>query len=275
YTPDVVRLFCDSRLRYYYQDNRERSAARNLGIQKATGEYICFLDADDFYLPCKLETQVTALEQNPGFDVVYSDVRLCDAEGNCIDAKAAAPHLQPSGDILAHLVRRNWITIHAPLFRRSCFHEQTWFDESLTCFEDWDLWLRIACEARFLYVPGPVACYRIHREMTSNQRKRMWQGALEVRRKIEVMPQFQTLPHAVQQYSRFQHGLLESLVGDLLTGRRLLANAFFGQPMIPGAAGIWLLSLLGQSAFGTLWNCWASRRDWLRTANRRTHGHCS
>ena len=51
-------------LRYIYQENKGVSAARNLGIQEANGEYIALLDSDDFWLPTKLERQIGALDSN-------------------------------------------------------------------------------------------------------------------------------------------------------------------------------------------------------------------
>ena len=50
-TKEVVSAFNDKRIFYHYQENQERSIARNNGIKKAQGQYICFLDSDDYYLP--------------------------------------------------------------------------------------------------------------------------------------------------------------------------------------------------------------------------------
>ncbi len=264
---EVIHRFPDPRVVYRYQQNRERSAARNVGIRAANGEYLCFLDADDYYLVEKLSWQVAALRQRPDVGVVYSDVCLCDASGACLGAEAGRDMAaRPSGDILGRLVRRNWITLSAPLFRRGCFHEGTLFDEGLSCFEDWDLWLRIARETRFLYHPGTVACYRVHGEMTSRNRERMWRGALVVRRTLEGWPEFEALPAAVRQYSRLERGLLECLVGDPGEGRRVLAAALRRKPRMAAAAGVWAASLLGPPALRALWGAWAARRDWMRAA---------
>lgn len=54
-TKHVVEEFGDKRIKYVYQQNQERSAARNNGIKHATGKYICFVDSDDYYLPQRLQ----------------------------------------------------------------------------------------------------------------------------------------------------------------------------------------------------------------------------
>src|SRR5512147_3209578 len=63
----------DSRVRYMFQEPRGVSAARNLGIQHAQGEFIAFLDADDEWLPEKLSLQVSAFRRFPDAGLVFTD----------------------------------------------------------------------------------------------------------------------------------------------------------------------------------------------------------
>lgn len=62
-TKNVVASFKDERIRYVYQENQERCIARNNGIILAQGNFICFLDSDDRYLPWHLETFYQVLSQ--------------------------------------------------------------------------------------------------------------------------------------------------------------------------------------------------------------------
>lgn len=77
-TKSIVRKIYDKRIKYFYQENQERSVARNNGIAKAKGLYICFLDSDDFYLPNHLSLFHQALE-NKGWP--YDEVFVSGMKG--------------------------------------------------------------------------------------------------------------------------------------------------------------------------------------------------
>ena len=51
-------------IRYFFQENKGAAAARNLGVAKARGTYICFLDSDDYFHPLKIERQKQALDES-------------------------------------------------------------------------------------------------------------------------------------------------------------------------------------------------------------------
>ena len=63
-TKEVLTPYWD-KIRYFYQDNRGIPATRNRGIREAKGDYIAFLDSDDYWLPEKLERQIDYFEKNP------------------------------------------------------------------------------------------------------------------------------------------------------------------------------------------------------------------
>ncbi|TNF06006.1 MAG: glycosyltransferase family 2 protein, partial [Deltaproteobacteria bacterium] len=79
-TKEVVDSYRDPRIVYFYQLNQERSVARNNGISQAKGDYICFLDSDDYYLPGKLKN---LSEQIKFYDkaVLLFDGLLSDVNG--------------------------------------------------------------------------------------------------------------------------------------------------------------------------------------------------
>jgi glycosyltransferase involved in cell wall biosynthesis len=79
-TPEIIMSF-DSRVRYIRQDNRGPAAARNAGARVSRGEYLAFLDADDEWLPSKLERMVTALDDNPNAVLAFSNFIGIDSAG--------------------------------------------------------------------------------------------------------------------------------------------------------------------------------------------------
>jgi glycosyltransferase involved in cell wall biosynthesis len=79
-TKEVVLSFGD-KVRYFYQSQQGPAKARNKGIVESKGEYIAFLDADDVWLPSKLEKQVNLFRSNPKLGMVVTDNFLFDDAG--------------------------------------------------------------------------------------------------------------------------------------------------------------------------------------------------
>jgi len=82
-TQSAVESFKDNRIKYVWQENQERSAARNYGLELATGEWICFLDSDDEYTPKHLEVLYEGIRTNPDFNVFRTNAQI-RTEGNTI-----------------------------------------------------------------------------------------------------------------------------------------------------------------------------------------------
>ena len=241
------------RVRVIHQENRGESGARNAGLQATSGEYIAFLDGDDVYLPDKLERQVNVLGTHQEVGVAYSDVYLWDTTAGQSQALRLFPGQgAPSGNVLERLVRGNLLTIHAALVRRECLETVGFFDETIHTFPDWELWLRLAANYEFFYLPGPVARYRLHPGMVSRNRQKMWQGALTVRRKLLNGPLLTYVSAETRQFNRYQCGLLSCLVGDIDQGRTLLLQSYREEPPIRAAILVYAASLLGRRALQML-----------------------
>lgn len=83
-TREVVARFGPV-VRYFHQPNAGVSAARNLGLRNARGEFIALLDSDDCWLPWKLEAQVRLLKRFPEVGMVWTDMVAIDDDGRCLD----------------------------------------------------------------------------------------------------------------------------------------------------------------------------------------------
>jgi glycosyltransferase involved in cell wall biosynthesis len=147
---------------YIRQENKGPSAARNVGIAHSRGEFIAFLDADDIFMPEKVEKQVGYLAAHPECGVSYCGVRhfedthperLMQLKGNYYSGK----------DVLPGLLGKNFIITLSVVLRRSAIDMVGGFDESFRRSEDWELWFRLAHHGvQFSYLPEVLAECRLH-----------------------------------------------------------------------------------------------------------------
>ncbi len=151
-TENVVQSF--PRVQYVrLQENRGVSGARNTGLSRAVGRYICFLDSDDLWCERKLEVQVGWMESNADCRVCYTD-EIWIRRG--VRVNPMNKHRKYSGDIFRHCLPLCIVSPSSAMLRASLFDEVGAFDESLPACEDYDLWLRIAVKYPFHFIEEPL-----------------------------------------------------------------------------------------------------------------------
>nr|WP_315488475.1 glycosyltransferase [uncultured Rhodoferax sp.] len=133
-----------------------RSAAANRAMAAARGEFLIFLDDDDWMMPGHIARLVEVLTRLPQTQAVYTGIGLVDAEGKPMGQTFDLP-FDPIRQMAGNLT-----PIHAVLFRASVLSQGCHFDEALDRLEDWDFWLQIANLAPMVHLPGVSAVYRIH-----------------------------------------------------------------------------------------------------------------
>lgn len=170
---------------YIYQPNRGISAARNVGIQHSTGEYVLFLDHDDRLLPEAVATGVRILEEHPECVVAVGEHRYISADGK---AMGSSNKRTDRRDPYLVLLEHNFIeTPCSALHRRSGLCSAGLFDETVQGAEDYELYLRTARQSSFIAHDATVSEYRLHSTSTSRNAEAM---LLVSRRVLEM-----ELPH--------------------------------------------------------------------------------
>lgn len=190
-TASVIETYLErGDISYFYQENSERSAARNRGVQLCNGKYIQFLDADDELFPGKICTQVPILEADTNFAAVYS-ATLFQRNGR----KLKQLFYKPKKSLVEDMILSNFIPINALLFRKDALHA---FDESIRLLEDWKLLLQVLADGRNIVgIAEPLCVVNIHSQNSSRDRVEMAVAELKILSWVENHPKLSIYKDAI------------------------------------------------------------------------------
>lgn len=194
HTASLVRGL-GTRVRYVRQANAGVSAARNLGLRNARGEFVAFLDSDDAWKPWKVEAQLAVLRARPDVGMIWTDMAAVSPEGDlmqpaylrtyygayqqvrieevleCIGSLrqlwSAAPESAANapvyvGEIFPWMLLGNLVHTSTVLLRRERLLAVGGFDEALRISgEDYDFHLRTTYVGRIAFLDVPSTLYRI------------------------------------------------------------------------------------------------------------------
>lgn len=162
-TREVVKAIDDSRVVYVYQDNAERSAARNNAVRHAKGEYVCFLDSDDFYHKDFLfEMNEYILANNHPKELIVGSVIYYKSE----DDQEKKDIGKIEGNVADWLLKNPVLPIRVCL-PKSIFNDYQFRDDTIIV-EDVVLWISISNKYKVSFNPTAIAYWRVHDEQSVN-----------------------------------------------------------------------------------------------------------
>jgi glycosyltransferase involved in cell wall biosynthesis len=151
------------RIRVVRQNNSGQSAARNVGVTLANGQYIAFLDQDDLWYPSKLMNQVAALDADPGVVLVHCDFDRIDEGGRILQPKAGISERSTAlASPMGQLIGEALIFPSAMMIRKTAYERIDGFYHELQGFEDFDLIARLKEQGRFVMLNDTGMAYRVH-----------------------------------------------------------------------------------------------------------------
>jgi glycosyltransferase involved in cell wall biosynthesis len=223
--------------RYLRCSTQGVSAARNCGLQAATGEYVAFLDDDDVWMPRHLRLLVDWLAEHPYHGAVLGQVQNTDLELR--NPGLLWPESLPDGGRIFAQLLRVQPQLGATVIRKSVLDQIGHFDETLLGDEDWDLHMRLAIGRLVGFVPVPCVLFRrrpngswddLHWKQFAAFRKVFWRN---VRRAGKDAP---PLRHVLRTYlhhlGAYQSELLNNAKAHALAGRGRAARLALGRSFV-------------------------------------------
>lgn len=232
-TAELVSSYAtkDSRIRYFRQPNQGQSVARNRALEHARGEFVCFLDSDNAWIPEKLGSQLAVFRESPEVDVVYGDIITINEAGKEI---SRANMQRYSGFITLQMLKDNCVSMNTAMARRQCFDEMGGMSGQRRVADDYDLWLRFSARYRFRYIPEFLAYYRVmENQISSDKTARFDTNEAIIRDFREAYPEALSNPEFNQAFAFFytRKGRYLATKGDLRGALRNITRALLYSPL--------------------------------------------
>ncbi len=166
----------DSRVKsYFHEKNLGISRSANDCLKKATGEYVGFIGSDDLWLPQKTEKQLKVIDKNPS-RIIWSEGQIIDGNGALTGQTVTEHNCSPakkSGNIFQELLREDFIFGQSVLMKTEIAKEFS-FNENLRFVNDHQYFVELSKEHDFVFMPEPLANYRVHGENSTQKDQKLW-----------------------------------------------------------------------------------------------------
>lgn len=218
-TAEIAAAF-DPRVRVFNSNHLGPAGARNLAVTHSLGRYLAFLDADDVWLPGKLQAQLAFLDAHPDAKIVYTRHIFWQAEANgsfrppetFAWSSASGIDEALSGWIYPEMLLDSQIHIITALCHRSVYDSVGGFDGTFGKGSDYDFWIKATHQFQAYRLSRDGALYRIHA------------GGISMK-KTEVCAQYEIVNRAILAYG---YNGPDGRLGDRKQIRHRLAEVCFG-----------------------------------------------
>lgn len=244
-TDDTSRVATSllGRIQYVEQANGGPAAARNTALRLARGEVIALLDADDEWMPDRLERCIEILDRRPEIGMVTTDAYLVEhgekTKRRSYGDRRRYPFPNELDEQIPEIARRNFLFVGV-VFRRELLARCGDFDERIWGAEDYDLWARfLIAGSRAAFINEPLGWYRVQ-EGSLSSGSQQWAEHLFVLEKH--LPTLWRLDQGARGLARDIYEIGERLAAQ---GDRALAAEFFRHALVGEDASVLRRAKLG------------------------------
>ena len=179
----IIKKFNDNRIKYFKSKKfTNLYEARNLAIKKSKGEFICFLDTDDWWKKEKLKIQIEFVKKNKkeNIEFIYSNFYIYDNLKK--KTKKYFNYKMPSGKITQQLLNDYKLGILTVMMKKYLFKNMC-FDKKFNIIGDFDFFIKLSTKEKFFSIQKPLAYYRVHKK---NYSKKLNVYSLELKKWLDA-----------------------------------------------------------------------------------------
>ena len=186
-TQNIVAEF-QGKVLYNYQQNAGVSTARNKGVEQATSEWICFLDADDWYYPDRIKWHMEMIMENPALDFLTGDFDYINEKGEIIrssmqssnagkkilsiveekveeKAEEKSNNFVMQGELIGDFIAQHFGDTHTLTVKKETFIKLGGYPMGVAVCEDIHFLIRLCADSKKIgVITRPMAAYFIHQE---------------------------------------------------------------------------------------------------------------